>query len=112
MGTLNMDDITSEALECSIRHWEENAAATFPKFASVTEDDCALCRNFIAKGCRGCPVFRKTGERFCVGTPYMSAVRHLRKWRDGDATAGKFFHNEAQAELDFLRSLRAPEQEA
>lgn len=34
---------------------------------------CALCKLFYSSNCEGCPVFEKTGEAGCKGTPYSEA---------------------------------------
>jgi hypothetical protein len=105
-----MDARTREALEASIKHWQDNLAADSPADVSVQEGDCALCRAFIDLGCRGCPVFRKTERKFCKGSPYVDACKALKEWKSGDF-GRRVFTIAAQAELDFLRSL-LPSEEA
>ena len=34
--------------------------------------NCPLCKEYILKDCRGCPIYKKTGRPFCVGTPYKA----------------------------------------
>lgn len=93
-----MDEKTLEALKGSIRKWEAIVAGT-----GVDEggDNCPLCQLFsfsCDEGdyyCYGCPVMLKTGHDDCRTTPYY-AYR-----------ANKTTEN-AQAELDFLKSLLPP----
>lgn len=94
-----------KALKESIKHWEENVAAEKPNDASIRWLDCALCRNFFVNGdCFGCPINDITG-RSCGGTPYFDAEAALFLWRKGDGDVA-LWRTAAQAELDFLKSLR------
>lgn len=67
---------TLEALHGSVQKWRD----------IVTEGaigrgvrDCPLCQIFYAPGsatcCEGCLVNKKTGQKFCRGTPYPDFVR-------------------------------------
>lgn len=108
-----MDTKTREALEASIKHWEENVAAETPNDANTGWRACALCNLFFFKGCDECPVVDWSGERACKETPYLSALHALRLWRNdaSDIDRRDAWRTAAQAELDFLISLR-PEVEA
>lgn len=82
-----MDPATLVALKGSIAKWEGIVAGG-------PEGDCPLCLMFfrgrpIEDICVGCPVMERTGRRMCRGTPY---------WDDTNP-------KQAQAELDFLKSL-------
>lgn len=109
-----MDAKTAEALESSILHWQDNVAAERPLDASTSAEDCALCRMFFRNGmrdaCRGCPVFLKTGKSHCDDTPYDLALPAHENWDDGygGIAMRDAFRLAAQAELDFLISLREP----
>lgn len=95
-----MDKKTLEALQASIKHWEANVAAKTIKETSTAASDCALCDLFLREHlCVGCPVFVKTEGRYCGRTPYIKADQ---AWRSKDLPS---FHEAAQEELDFLRSL-------
>jgi hypothetical protein len=104
---------TEAALEGSIKHWQENVAAETPDDASTDASDCALCLVFQPKdgpvldACKGCPVSAKTGELYCHGTPYYGASLACIMWKShrGKRTKQKW-RKAAQAELDFLISLR------
>jgi len=103
-----MDAKTETALRASIKHWEENVAAATPEEASTEPGDCALCHKFCRDyydHCVGCPIFEKTGMKFCDGTPYEDAYSALRDWTDGRVYDESAFRAAAQRELDFLRSL-------
>jgi hypothetical protein len=108
-----MDDRTLAALDASILHWEQNAAAKKPGDASCGPDDCALCDVFndgSFETCRGCPVFERTGEALCADTPYVKAHNAYKNWvwasRDEESQRGDEFRVAAREEAEFLRSLR------
>lgn len=87
-----MDDRTKEALEGSIKKWEGIVDGTI---IDRGQDNCPLCQLFFENSCRGCPVSIRSGKRFCRNTPYD----------DYDVTESQ---DAAEAELDFLISLRDP----
>ncbi len=99
-----MDDRTRAALEESIKHWEENAAAETPEGVSTGAENCPLCYLFFDANCQGCPVRRKTGEAACTGSPYNEAYFALHDWAK-DGKSRDIYRMAAQAEVDFLRSL-------
>ena len=105
-----MKRAVAEALEASIKHWDENAKAQTPKDASTRARDCALCRMFpgvdASRGCPGCPVHERTGHE-CGGSPYYDADSALTHWRVFGDGAHRF-RAAAIAERDFLISLREP----
>jgi hypothetical protein len=116
-----MDARTLAALDASILHWEQNAAAEKPGDASCSADDCALC-DLVNLGvvahttCIGCPVFEKTGRKLCDGTPYAGASVAWKDWvwatSDEVSQRGEEFRAAAQREVEFLRSLRPAEESA
>lgn len=97
----------AEALELSILHWQENVAAETPEGASTASRDCALCRAYPGDYCDGCPVAETSGQSECEGTPYNEAYFALNKWRYRGGTREQW-RIAAQAELDFLITLRDP----
>jgi hypothetical protein len=110
------------ALEKSIKQWEEKRDAFQPSdlAGKMGASACALCVTFRRENaagiqCGGCPVKASTGRDHCHGSPYEEAYRAFSNWdrssRNGDDTdTVRSLRNEfwqaAQAELDFLRSLR------
>jgi hypothetical protein len=102
-----MDDQTREALEGSIRKW---AAIVDGTGVDTGTSNCQLCQVFYDSGaCTGCPVRDKTGEDDCSGSPYEAWKRsHRRGLRLGNGFAANTNARRkmAQAELDFLKSLR------
>ena len=102
-----MDKETAEALEESIAHWQTNVAAERPTQASTGAGKCALCMKFMRTTCGPCPVATRTGRQRCQGTPYMRAEEALLDWELGEGTREQW-REAAQAELDFLISLREP----
>jgi hypothetical protein len=110
-----MDKRTAGALEASIRHWEENVAAETPHDAGVWSDSCALCSEFLKENddsyivrCFGCPVYQRTGHHECSRSPYGAARNAWEHWVSESEVpeARDDFRRRAQAELDFLVSLR------
>ena len=103
-----MDKETREALEASIKHWEENAAVDHLKDVKLGEENCALCRLFIRDSCKGCPIFENdTNQQYCIGTPYYAA----HSARRGEPPSLGTFRMAAQEMVDFLKSLRPEEEE-
>jgi hypothetical protein len=96
-----MNKRTKKALEGSIAKWEAIVAGTG---ADRGSENCPLCKVFYDNGdeyCFGCPVSKKTGKSDCYGSPYEAWAKALCKTADTDAQRAL-----AQAELDFLKSLR------
>ena len=116
-----MDDLTKQALEESIEHWEKNTTCDIDD-ASVGAGNCALCLIFFydenkrylpeQKLCKGCPVYEKTGEKFCKGTPYLEARAVLSRVHFSDKPATKKtiakFREKAKAMFEWLKELREP----
>lgn len=95
-----MTEQAAIALEESIAHWERNVAGQRVRFGA---DECALCSLFNDNGdCPGCPVSARTGIGMCVRTPYKEACDAHYK------NNARKFQQLAEAELDFLKSLRDP----
>lgn len=109
-----MDKRTADALEASIEHWRKNVAAETPDDVSIKGDDCALCQTFFLNAgandyCVGCPVRTRAGRVFCDNTPYVSAGYACDEWLESDTDEDRdAWRLAAQAELDFLISLREP----
>ena len=88
-------------------HWQENVAAERPEDVRMGPDNCALCSLFFEDDCEGCPVMRRTGRFGCRDSPYDLADEAFDMWietRHDDARDE--FRKHAQAEVDFLISLR------
>lgn len=125
-GSRAMNKEAATALEASIKHWERNVQAETPEDASTAAQDCALCQVYdpmLGANCIGCPVMRHTGLARCGGTPYRDAFGWRKEWLQRSFTGGlratpsrlhlwetarEGWREAAQAELDFLKSLREP----
>lgn len=96
----------SDALEKSIKHWEENTAATDFSKVDMGAGSCRLCLEYHQ--CNGCPVMKKTGLLLCGGSPYYRASEAYFAWRrnPSDPDLRDKFRYAAQKEVDFLKSLR------
>jgi hypothetical protein len=89
------------ALEGSIAKWQAIVDGTGVDRGA---DNCPLCKMFISKNCRGCPVRERTGFGGCGNTPYREYVVHAFARGSGDLLALEL----ARKELEFLESLRVP----
>lgn len=115
---------TAAALEASIKHWEDNAVASFSKI-SLSSSSCALCHKFRfaqysddddaqENDCIGCPIFEKTGEPYCDNSPYMQAAVAKSLWNQAryavmsEIATRERFRAAARTMVDFLKSLREP----
>lgn len=93
-----MDERTAQALEESIKHWEENVErAERNEGLLLGPDDCALCGLFWKKDCVGCPVSERTGKLSCDGSPYYDVSTAMTNVARVSACLD---------ELNFLKSLR------
>jgi hypothetical protein len=119
----NAKAATAEALEASIKHWEELSAAQSLESVNIGSKACALCLLFNTEDnrCAGCPVREKSNLRFCLGTPYSRAADALRTWNNAidypdhgypkPEIAAEQFREAAREEVKFLKSLLPPEPE-
>jgi hypothetical protein len=117
-----VDRKTRTALDKSIKHWERIRDGVDKCIGS---DYCALCELFLywdgfnhPGQCEGCPVREDTGRQYCYGSPYVqfsdfkSALDHegLHFADLQDKRGQKRLYQRrvqlAQAEIDFLKSLR------
>jgi hypothetical protein len=89
------------ALEGSIAKWRAIVAGTGTDLGTR---NCPLCKMFIDKNCRGCPVRERTGFSRCQATPYGGYVSEVFQRGTGDLLA----RAAARKELEFLESLRVP----
>jgi hypothetical protein len=116
-GGVVVDDRTLAALDASIRHWEENLAAEMVGQVDISTNACALCDMFLvshglSRPCSRCPVYQRTGQTLCGGTPYGRAATTYKEWlwrRDNPVLpddSRDVFRAAARLEVEFLRSLR------
>lgn len=96
-----------------LEHWENNALfAEHGDFAciNISSTACEFC--LVYKQYEKCPVFEKTKQRNCLGTPYYEVKSLLHAWRRREYR-GKaktvVFHNKIKRAVDamviFLKSL-------
>jgi hypothetical protein len=99
-----MNAQTSEALWKSIEHWLWNYDN--PEGALINPKYCALCHAFIEKtnSCNGCPIFEKTGQGYCRGTPYHEVYLSLISYRNKSSTL-KQLREAIEKEYAFLVDL-------
>jgi hypothetical protein len=107
---------TRAALERSIRHWKRIRDGRDRQIGRVS---CSLCELFIERDCEGCPVHEHTKQAHCFGTPYTEFGMFINKLLNvhglhfadlQDKPGQKLLYRRrvllAQAEIDFLKSLR------
>ena len=108
-----MDKYTLEALEGSIENWRYNTQSKFDERRSGRKD-CPLCTMFNtmdmsrAECCKDCPVYEKTGKKYCSETPYDDIGPLMWAVDDeviSDEEADKEWKTIAENELAFLESL-------
>lgn len=100
-----------DPLDLSIEKWEDICETNDVDTAIALDnssDNCALCHVYLQypdendpTNCVGCPVYERTKQQYCDGTPYKSWVEI--KWIPVNPKAVKAT---ALAELEFLRSLK------
>lgn len=81
MKGLKMNRKTLKALKGSMNKWAEIRTGSGVEKGT---DNCSLCKLFHTDHtevprylcCRGCPVFEKSGMRFCNNTPFVSYSKH------------------------------------
>ncbi len=106
-----MDAKTAKALEGSIEKWERIVRST--RGVDRHSENCPLC-NLYTSGCRKCIVRQKTKRSSCSGSPFAKWNKH--QWDDHAPSRypmRRFKGCEkclklAEAELEFLKSLREP----
>jgi hypothetical protein len=100
-----MNTKTIKALKASIAHWREMRDDR-KSLDGPGSDYCALCALFFRQKnrCVGCPIYKRTEQRFCRGTPYREArvfwLDRLWNGRTWDA-----WQRAATKEIRFLESL-------
>ena len=108
-----MTEQAKKALKESIEHWRRVASGTMKPDESVGAPHCALCSefNYSKEGhdnCEGCPVFERTAETGCHGSPYEAFEKNMLNMGDGEFDhwlATDEARTLAAAELAFLESL-------
>lgn len=95
----------ADPIDLSIKKWEFIVEAYENGIEGHIKDGgdrtCALCIEYFAYACKGCPVYEATGRMSCIGTPYRDY------WRHYDGATQKERLGTAIAEVEFLRGLRA-----
>jgi hypothetical protein len=104
---------TRAALEQSIVHHERMLEdKAYAAESGLGADACALCREYYADRCRGCPIPGRVGAGYCHRTPYGTLrdanVTWYGAYERGSEDEPAFWakRQEAErAEIEFLRSL-------
>ena len=96
-----MDDITLNALNESIAHWQRYADGLGEGEGEPVTTNCSLCGLFYMNDCVGCPVRNSTGRINCRLTPYGDAYDAYTRF----GPQSQKFIEAAKIELEFLKSL-------
>ena len=103
--------MTQEALKESIEVWKLKLVEDHPKWISLRTDVCPLCELYYYIGCKGCPIFKSTGQIYCRNTPHGGAYQTLKLWiydklNDYDETESRTaFRRAARKMIEFMQSL-------
>ena len=102
-----MDAKTLEALKGSVKKHEDILAGTG---RDKGNENCPLCQLFWKDSCQGCPIFNKTGVKFCNYTPYDKWEQHIVNVRKMDLVNGDIIYcpeceRLVKLEIEFLKSL-------
>ena len=107
-----MNPETLKALQESIAHHERLRDGV--QGERTGPEGCSLCNLFNTEEmsqlqcCIGCPVYERTGKRFCEETPYYKQTDLFSRF-DGAAVTrkrhGQKWIDVCQEEIDFLKSL-------
>lgn len=101
----------NKALENSIRHWARVVAS--PLTERIGPESCALCKRYYENYCEGCPVSKRTLKIYCSDSPFVAFAEEWEAASEAKSVSArrlKRLKKLAQAELDFLKSLRRGEQ--
>lgn len=102
-------EIDRAALMASIEKWERNAVAKTFDDVLIGPNHCPLCKIYLDDDCAGCPIYAKSGVRYCSNTPYYDCEQAYESWEISKTSKGsrKQFQTDARAEVDFLRAVLA-----
>ena len=105
-----MDKKTKEALEASIKKWQDIADGTGVDEGSI---NCPLCHIYNYKNCKGCPISERTKNRSCNKTPYNEWAKHISHahplYQGSNRVICETCKNIALEEVKFLESLKEKE---
>jgi hypothetical protein len=92
----------------SIAAWEYKKKQLALSDVLITPAACPLCKLYNSynevhchhSDCMHCPIYKTTGERYCMGSPYVQASEALEVWDD----ASLWDHDERPARAKFRRA--------
>lgn len=105
----------AEGIERSILKWETMRDALCDNHLDYIVDGgdqtCGLCKLFLnrtrreSQHCQGCPIFLKTGLKYCKGTPYEEYS--VLGDDDEPESSNELSLKLVEAEIEFLKGLQA-----
>ena len=108
--------INLDAAQKAVDHWIRLSACMTPEQVHSEGyhcDSCAFCNlyyNCVGCDCVGCPIYARTGEDGCYGTPYHQANISLEEFCDNYDDPDYEWTDEDQANVEaqvrFLESIR------
>ena len=93
-----------------VEHWLDNWQRQFSgRPIHVSSEDCSFCGLHLTRSCKFCPVFKITGEKSCVDSPYSHVedlVLHKEEFVSygtrGEAGYNELLLNAIEVEYRFL----------
>lgn len=110
-----MDKDALTALKSSIEKWKKNSRVRDINNAKIGAENCPLCNLYLntLKSCERCPVYSKTGKKYCENTPFDS-IDYFSSILDSseklNSSQMKEFRKVAKQEVKFLESLLPKEE--
>ena len=108
------------ALELCVQHWARLNEYVYGLDEPVEEieregytaSECALCGlyykrdRYPCKSCFECPIYEKTGEKFCEATPYDKAVDQLAYAEAGEPWETEVSNGKEAPVIEMLKFLK------
>ena len=80
-----MDEKNKELLARTIYIWTVKKVVKVAWDVKMGSRECPFCQEYVLNApvgleCVGCPIYSKTGQKKCKGTPYESVLRAVGEW--------------------------------
>lgn len=102
-------------IENTIKVWEDKKKASTVIDVRLGTQHCPLCFVYYHNPCDGCPIKERTGDIYCVGTPYPNVADEKERVIFDNGPFTKMQDIEAERliqaidkQIEFLKSLRTP----
>lgn len=102
-------------IEKTIKVWEAKKKVDTVADVRLGMQHCPLCFVYHHDQCDGCPIKERTGDIYCVGTPYPNVADEKERLILDNGPFTKMVDIEAERliqaidkQIEFLKSLRTP----